>query len=113
MEADIGWILPFEDFSSSSLLLDAAATSLLVVQIRLLQSFLAREVLAVPLVHLVPMLLLALLAAVGDLVAPGASLQGADCRVRLLPTKNITVGTSPLKGSHLRHPSCHSHRWSR
>ena len=57
-------------------MLDAAATCLLLVQIGFLQRFLAREVLAVPPVHLVPVLHLALLAAVGDLVAPSASLEG-------------------------------------
>ena len=49
------------------------------------------------LVHLVPVLLLALLAAVGDLVAPSAPLQGADLWVHLLPVEDFAIRAAVAK----------------
>ena len=72
--------------------------------------FLGHPVLAVPPVHLVPVPRLALLAAVGDLLAPSVSLEG-DCRVNLLPTKDDTVGTFLFRESLLAPTVCHC--WSK
>ena len=55
------------------------------------------------------MLLLALLAAVGDLPAPSASLQGADCGVHLLPVEDFAIRAAVAKEVRTRF-RCHQHK---
>ena len=59
--------------------------------------------------HLAPVLLMALPAAVGDLPTPCAPPQWADHWVNLLPNKDVTVGTSLLKDVHGNPNFCRSH----
>ena len=86
-KAKVVWIFLFEDLLSGSLLHDAAIASLPLVHNCAFQSFLSRKELAVPPVHLTPVFLLALLAAVIDLAASRAPPQRAASWVQLVPTK--------------------------